>query len=147
MSEPTISASDRVEIHELCARYNRTVDVADPEGWADCFTEDGEFVSLLVGAHRGRRDLVAFARSYWEDDECARWRGGQHWTGNIIVTPVDADRATVTSHHMMLVPDGPKVSIDLFAGQSDVVVRTEHGWKLERRVMTPWPPEENPTEL
>jgi uncharacterized protein (TIGR02246 family) len=136
------TVADRVDIHELCAMYNRTVDTADAEGWANCFTEDGEFVSLLVGSHKGRDALAAFAREYWEGEECARWRNGQHWVGNIIVTPDGPNRATVSSYHIMLVPDQQAgVRIDLFAGQQDIVVRTPDGWKLQQRRMVPWPPQ------
>lgn len=141
MTTEGFTDADRVAIHELCARYNRTVDTADADGWADCFTDDGEFISLLVGSYQGRAALAAFARDYWEGDECARWRNGQHWVGNIIVTPEGPDRANVHSYHMMLVPEDGGVKIDLFAGQQDVVVRTAEGWRLQQRRMVQWPPQ------
>ncbi len=36
-----LTADDRFAIQDLYARYCRTVDLNDAEGWADTFTEDG----------------------------------------------------------------------------------------------------------
>ena len=59
-----LSAQDRFAIEDLYTRYNRTIDAADAEGWADVFSVDGEYVPGLGPAlgktFNGRDELVAF---------------------------------------------------------------------------------------
>jgi hypothetical protein len=47
--------ADRLAIIDLEARYARTFDSCDPEGWAACFTPDGALEMSGVGGHRSRR--------------------------------------------------------------------------------------------
>lgn len=140
-----ISPADRLEIHELIARYNRAVDGGDPTAWADTFTEDGVFESLLVGSYHGREELLAFAERFAVDADYSQWVGGQHWVGNVIVEPSEnLDEAGVFSYHIMFVPEGHRVAGVVMAAHQDIVRRTQSGWKFALRKLIPWPPGADP---
>ena len=53
------SVADKIEIHELLARYARGVDTHDWELWKSVFTEDAVIDYSLSGAAKGGRDEVA----------------------------------------------------------------------------------------
>lgn len=136
-----LSADDKIEIQELVARYNRAVDSGDAQGWADTFTDDGVFESMRVGTHRGRQELVRFAEDFWTGDECAPWRGGQHWATNFIIEG-DGDTASLFCYHIMFMPASPdEVNGVVMAAHDDVVARVDGRWKFLRRRVMPWPPE------
>jgi hypothetical protein len=50
---------EKLQIHELCARYTLTLDSHDIAGWASCFTEDGVF-GFGEHAIRGRAKIAAY---------------------------------------------------------------------------------------
>ncbi|PJR65886.1 nuclear transport factor 2 family protein [Raoultella sp. T31] len=53
--------ADKIEIKELNAKYNFSVDESDAESWASCFTPDGVFNALLPGkSPRGTQELIDF---------------------------------------------------------------------------------------
>lgn len=135
-----VSAADRMEIHELIARYNRAVDGGDADGWVKTFTEDGVFESLLVGTFRGREELAEFAKRFSVEPEYASWVGGQHWIGNVIVDPRGEDEVEVFSYHIMFVPEGRRVAGVLMAAHQDIARKTSAGWRFALRRLIPWPP-------
>lgn len=133
-----LTAEDRLEIQELVARYNRAVDGGDADGWVETFTYDGVFQSLLVGTHRGREELRAFAEDFVAGSYDA-WSGGQHWIGSVIIDG-DRSKATVFSYHIMFVPVEREVRGVLMAAHEDEAVLTPDGWRFSLRRLTPWPP-------
>lgn len=74
----SLTAADYIEIQQLYARYARTLDLGDPEGWADTFTPDGVFRDAA-----GREELVAYA----ENSYGGRQGTGRHWNSQLVVTP------------------------------------------------------------
>jgi hypothetical protein len=50
---------EKLQIHELCARYTLTLDSHDIAGWASCFTEDAVF-GFGEHAIRGRAKIAAY---------------------------------------------------------------------------------------
>jgi SnoaL-like domain len=53
------SVADKIEIHELLARYARGVDTHDWELWKSVFTEDAVIDYSLSGIAKGGRDEMA----------------------------------------------------------------------------------------
>lgn len=140
MPEP-LTAADKIEIHELVARYSRAVDSRKAEEWADTFTPDGIFESMRVGTHSGRDALVQFAMDFWAGPDCEAWRGGQHWTGNFIIEG-DREEARLFCYHLMFMPRGPdNVEAVIMAAHDDILVLHDGRWKFKRRKVVPWPPE------
>jgi uncharacterized protein (TIGR02246 family) len=133
-----LTAEDKLEIQELIARYNRAVDGGDADGWVETFTADGVFESLLVGVHRGRDALRAFADDFVAGSYDA-WSGGQHWIGSVIIEG-DRTKAEVFSYHIMYVPVENEVRGVLMAAHQDEAVLTDDGWRFSLRRLIPWPP-------
>ncbi len=52
-----VSTDDYVAVADHYARYNWAVDEGDADGWADCFTEDGEFNGAIPENPKGREQL------------------------------------------------------------------------------------------
>jgi hypothetical protein len=124
---------DYAEILNLYARYNACSDDGDTDGYAACFTTDGELEAgeLFV---RGRGDLAAYKR-----EEAGR-RGGRyrrHWNGSIVLDQVD--ESTVHGRCYLHAYNGTPGSLPELATTgvyADVVARTADGWRFARRHLT-----------
>lgn len=132
----TVTNDDRVEIRELISRYNKAIDTGDADGYANTFTQDGQFIGI-VGTFNGRDELRAFAAAYATEEQYAEFASAQHWVTNIVVDPVegDSDRATVFSHIQMVKPLPEGGRILLVGHYDDVVRRTDGRWLFEQRIV------------
>lgn len=133
--------SDKLEIHELLARYARGVDDRDWELYRSVFTDDAFIDYSSAGPPAGHRDEVA---SFLEQGFVAvPW--SQHYITNVEIV-VDGDAATVRAmfYNPMMLPgmDAPSVCGGFYHHD---LVRTPGGWKSRRLVEeTRWflnPPE------
>lgn len=135
MSASGLPAQDYVEIQNLYSYYNLASDAGDADGYASCFTEDGELRIDAVGlAVCGREALHAFKLA-----DAGR-RGGRyrrHWNGSL---------------HLQRLPDGtvrgrcylhgyngePGKLPDLadVGSYEDTLVKVGGEWKFARRVIT-----------
>ena len=52
-----VSTEDYVAVADFYARYNWAVDEGDADGWANCFTEDGEFNGAIPENPKGHAQL------------------------------------------------------------------------------------------
>lgn len=137
-----LTADDKIEIQELVARYHKAIDSRSPEEWAETFTETGVFESMRVGTHRGRAELLRFAQEFWDGDECAPWRGGQHWVANMIIEG-DRRRARMFCYHMMFMPrSADAVESVIMAAYDDDVELVDGRWRFACKRVKPWPPPE-----
>lgn len=119
-----LTAQDLVDIQQLYAKYNWTIDTGDGEGWASTFTPDGVFNKTNVGHDA----LVKFAKDF-------HGRMGahvKHWNTNVLITP-----STEGAHgqvYLVLVDFGTKPpSIATSATYSDELVKTAQGWRFKTR--------------
>ena len=122
--------SDKMEIHELLARYARGVDSKDWELWKSVFHPDATLDYSSVGIPPGSRDEI-----------CAIFQQGlgrvpmtQHFISNVEID-LDGDRAKVRAmfYNPMQLPGMAELS---YCGGYYVhdMVRTPEGWKSERLV-------------
>src|SRR6187549_4087668 len=84
------SSSDRLEIHELTARYAWSLDTGDEDAFVACFCREGELVwdaFETEGRWRGAAALRGFIGYFRQRPESA---GRQHHVSNLIVTPNDS---------------------------------------------------------
>jgi hypothetical protein len=121
---------DRLDIHELLARYARGVDDNDWDLYRSVFTEDAYIDYSSAGAAAGPRDLVAA-----ELEKCFTtipW--SQHIITNIEIQ-LDGDQATVLAMfwNPMQLPglDDPSVCGGYYHHD---LVRTPDGWKSKKLV-------------
>ena len=118
-----LSSDDLVEIQQLYARYNWTLDAGDAEGYASTFTPDGVFNSNV-----GHEAIVKFANGF-HTGAGAHLR---HWNTNLMILPT-ADGAS-GQVYLVLVDFATKpASIFTSASDSDELVKTAQGWRFKKR--------------
>ena len=127
------SVADKIEIHELLARYARGVDTHDWELWKSVFTEDAVIDYSLSGAAKGSRDEVAAFLA--ESFATIPW--ATHHITNFEVE-LDGDTAKVRAvfFNPMQLPgvDGESSCGGYYEHD---VVRTPDGWRSRHLSNTP----------
>ena len=122
-SGATLTAQDLVEIQQLYAKYNWTLDAGDAEGYASTFTPDGVFNSNV-----GHDAIVKFAETF---------HGGmgahvRHWNTNLLILPTP--EGAHGQVYLVLVDFGTKpATIATSASYSDDLVKTAQGWRFKKR--------------
>lgn len=86
----SLTVEDRLQIHQLYARWCALLDAGDHEGWSDCFTEGGIFdgFSVLDGTPevcRGRAEIAAKGKRILSAAPARALEGYQHCNANILV--------------------------------------------------------------
>lgn len=138
MSTYTLSAGDRLEIHELLARYAWSLDTGDEEGFLACFAADAELVWAAfepAGRWQGHAALRRFIAWFRQQQESA---GRQHHVSNIVVTATP-EGARARSYVLVALAsgDGPH-RLNVMGHYDDIVTRGAQGWRLSRRVIRDW---------
>ncbi len=128
-----LTTSDKFEIHELVARYNKAIDTGDSSGWADTFTEDGVFDGI-AGVFTGRAELAGFVSAYTSDPQFADWAASQHWTTNLVIDG-DRDQAQLFAHVKMVKPEPDGGRIILVGWYEDTVAKVDGRWLFTKRVV------------
>lgn len=133
-----LSAADRVEIHELLARYAWSLDTGDEEGFIACFAPDAELlwdVFDSAGSWRGHAALRRFIAYFRSRSESA---GRQHHVSNVI-TEATPDGATARAYVLVALgcADGPH-RLHVMGFYEDLCVKHREGWKLSRHVIRDW---------
>jgi hypothetical protein len=126
----TLSVADRLEIHELYARYCHAVDAFDGTAWSACFTPDGSFVpctGIDAGTHwEGRAELAELGS---KPDRESRAR---HWTSNIVLTN-RGDHVEGRCYGMRIDISGPRARVMSSVVYHDVIVQHEGEWLFRSR--------------
>jgi hypothetical protein len=133
-----IDAGDRLEIHELAARYAWSLDTGDEDAFVDCFTREGELVWDVFeteGRWRGTAALRGFIDYFRRRPESA---GRQHHVSNLIVTPA-ATGATAKSYVAVALrrEPGPHL-LNVMGYYEDELQREDGRWRFARRVIRDW---------
>ncbi|MEO8315609.1 MAG: nuclear transport factor 2 family protein [Pseudomonadota bacterium] len=133
-----LSTGDRLEIHELTARYAWSLDTGDEDAFADCFCRDGELVWDVFeteGRWRGQQALRRFIGYFRQRPESA---GRQHHVSNLIVTPVAAGaRARSYVAVAMRRGDGPHL-LNVMGYYEDELQHEDGVWRFSRRYIRDW---------
>lgn len=119
-----LTPQDYMEIEQLYAKYNDTIDHNDGEGYASTFTKDGVFNN-----NTGHDALAGFVKQWHE-----KMNGGtrRHWNNNLRLT--GDGKSAKGSVYLMLVDIGTKpISIMTTASYSDELVKTADGWRFTKR--------------
>ncbi len=123
-STKALTTQDFVEIQQLYARYNWTLDTGDVEGYANTFTPDGVFNNNV-----GREAIVKFATGF----HTGMGTRVKHWNTNLMITPT-ADGAA-GQVYLVLVDFGNKpATIATSANYADELVKTAQGWRFKKRM-------------
>ena len=118
-----LKADDLVEIQQLYAKYNWTIDAGDSEGYASTFTPDGVF-----NANVGHDAIVKFADGF-HAGLGARVR---HWNTNLLIQPSPTGASGQV--YLVLVDFSTKPpSLVASASYTDELVKTSQGWRFKKR--------------
>jgi uncharacterized protein (TIGR02246 family) len=121
---------DRARIIELTARYNRSFDDGDVEGFVDTFTEDGVMEVTGSFSASGREALAEMCRH-------TPW-GTMHVTTSNTVE-VDGDLAVQTVTLVVLSRPASRKDTPKLVGTGryvDNLTRTADGWRFKKRSAT-----------
>ena len=119
-----LKADDLVEIQQLYAKYNWTIDAGDSEGYASTFTPDGVF-----NANVGHDAIVKFSDAF-HAGLGARVR---HWNTNLLIQP--SPTGANGQVYLVLVDFSTKpASIVASASYTDELVKTSQGWRFKKRI-------------
>jgi hypothetical protein len=134
----TLSAGDRLEIHELLARYAWSLDTGDETGFVACFTRDAELVWDVFnepGRWQGSAALQRFVAYFRSRPESA---GRQHHVTNIVLA---ASSGGVQARSYVLVAlradEGPH-RLNVMGYYEDVLQHEGGRWHISRRVIRDW---------
>jgi hypothetical protein len=132
------SSGDRLEIHELVARYAWSLDTGDPDAFVGCFCRDGELVWDVfaeAGRWRGGAALRRFIEYFRQRPESA---GRQHHVSNLVVTPT-AWGALARSYAMVAMrrAEGPH-ALTVMGYYEDELRREDGRWLIARRQIRDW---------
>jgi hypothetical protein len=128
----SLTAQDYIEIQQLYARYNHTIDsgVDEGMGWARTFTADGEFPPAKATGHKA---LAEFAKGFHIKNGTLR-----HWNTNLMIMP--APGGASGSVYLLLVDaggEGKPPTIRTAATYVDDLVKTSDGWRFKKRTIVP----------
>lgn len=132
------SSSDRLEIHELVARYAWSLDTGDEDAFVACFCGNGELVWDVFeteGRWRGAAALRRFIGYFRQRPESA---GRQHHVSNLVVTPADAGaRARSYVAVALRRAEGPH-ALNVMGHYEDELERENGQWRFARRYIRDW---------
>lgn len=124
------------EINALIQRYCHCMDSGDEAGWVDCFTADALFdvrtyAGEIVHIENGRAELATYIASYPKPPNMRR----HLYSATLLDVDVEAGRATGESYWTLLASGpGGGAALTAFGRASDVFVRGDGGWRIERRL-------------
>ena len=129
-----LSALDRLEIQDLCARYYISTDEQDVDGFMDCWVEDDDITfNSAFGNYKGRAAIREF-----EDEHVHRGMavGKRHLLGNVSIEEGERpNEALVTSYLVVMeVVERPYILATAIYRKS-LVERTDEGWRFRSRTM------------
>lgn len=117
------TAQDFVDIQQLYAKYNWSLDAGDAEAYASTFTADGTFNNNV-----GHDAIVKFANTF----HAGLGAHVKHWNTNLMITPT-ADGATGQVYLVLVDFAGKPPTIATSASYSDELVKTAQGWRFKKR--------------
>ncbi len=130
MNNPALAGIiDKFAIHDLLIRYATALDTRDWSLLRTCFLDDIVATYETIGEQHGYVEVERLCRRVLEP-----LAGSHHMITNI-TADIDGDTACTTcylqSTHIRAEPGGDNWVVAGF--YSDVVVRTDEGWRIARR--------------
>lgn len=125
---------DKLAIQETLTRYAHALDTRQPDLLAEVFLPDADIDYSAAGGVRG--DLQQWQA--WLHPAMSRFDTWQHLLSNFVIE-LDGDRASALTRCYNPLqgrgPDGAAYVMHTGARYHDDLVRTEAGWRIEKRVL------------
>lgn len=117
----TLTTQDYIDIEQNYSRYYHTIDSGDAAGWADTFTDDGNFNGTI-----GRAALIE-----------SRKRSGpsktRHVVSNLLITPT-AEGAKGSLYVFIFDPQEAPLKVNSYSRYDDTLVKTQKGWRFKTKM-------------
>jgi len=117
------TAQDFVDIQQLYAKYNWSLDAGDAEAYASTFTPDGVFNNNV-----GHDAIVKFANTF----HAGMGSHVKHWNTNLMITPT-AEGASGQVYLVLVDFASKPPTIATSASYADELVKTAQGWRFKKR--------------
>jgi uncharacterized protein (TIGR02246 family) len=134
----SVSAADKIEIHELLARYAWSFDTADVEGFVSCFAPDAvmcEDVFEDVDRWVGHDQIRSMAQHFFS---MPGFGGRQHHVSQILIDG-SSDRCRVRAFIIVVEPrEGEPCAVPFAGHYDDVVVKIDGRWLFQERLVRHW---------
>ena len=140
---PSPSIQDRLEIHELYARYSWALDTGDTDGYVALFTEDAEATEeTRTGALEVRKGHAEIRKLVLKFHDRADFPGHQHQMAQCVFAPDPLGRpdhwvvrsyAWATINH----PPGPP-HLHWCGHVRDVVAKVDGVWLIRSKAIMGW---------
>ena len=128
----SLTVEDRLEIHELYARYAYAFDSNDGASWADVFTADGRFL------RPGEPDIVGSdALEAFVGERNAMAPGVSHHTTSITLEDA-GDGARGRAYVLVLRVHEGALRLRNMGRYADELVAVDGRWRFRQREYTPW---------
>jgi uncharacterized protein (TIGR02246 family) len=128
----TLSVADRLEILDVITRADQAASDRDAEAYVQLFTVDA-VLDGAQGRHAGRQALQAAVGPVW----AAEGPATLHLTLNPVIEELGDDRgrrAAVRSVLLIVAP-GPPAAIHTAAPITQILVRRDGSWNIDRRMV------------
>jgi hypothetical protein len=128
-----LSTEDRLEIHELYARYAHCFDAEDAEGYAAVFAPDGRFVRPGLPDLVGTQALVDFVH-----ERHAATPGVSHHVSNLLVEETAGGVRGRAYVLVLRVVAGEPLILRNLGLYDDELVQVDEAWRFNTRTFTSW---------
>jgi ketosteroid isomerase-like protein len=128
--------ADEAELRNAEAKLAQFSDEADPEVYADCYTEDAVWDGgTEFGVYKGRKEILAGILQRRSTRASGPGTHNRHVIINSAVE-VDGDRAVVRSYLLFFVECDTSPRASMGGIYTDRFRRTPTGWKVEFRAIS-----------
>lgn len=135
MTDPVLSAEDRLDITDLIARHAWSVDTGDVEGWVDTFAPTGIFDLPGGRRHEGQEQLRRYMQQAVKDRP---FPGQQHHASQIVIEGTGA-RCSVRSYLIATQRLSTGAAVVYALGSyTDSCVKLDGRWVFEKRIFRLW---------
>ena len=117
---------EKLKINDLLAEFTLSIDRKDPEGWANCFTEDG-LIGFGVRCIRGRDNLRQYAKVH------ARIGSRHLTTSPLYEIAEDGQSATGYATTVVTAATAHGFKILFIGSYTDKLKKIDGKWLLEER--------------
>ena len=123
-----LTTQDRIELHELLARYTHFLDHGQIDRMTEIWTEDCRFVVEQPAVDiSGRAALIEFLQQTTQSQPHVR-----HIITNIFIED-DGDNYSAILNAYLQVTDSAQNSIVMMGRYRDLCIKTTQGWRIKHR--------------
>ncbi|WP_106401681.1 nuclear transport factor 2 family protein [Actinocorallia populi] len=130
------AVADELEIRNVLARIAQGSDAGGLADYGELFTEDARWEMPGVPVKNGRAEIVAAGAARRAEGVTGPGSRSRHLISTVAVS-VAGDRAVAESYWQFFTDTTTTPTLRSMGAYRDTFRRTEHGWRLAERLITP----------